>query len=144
MKKLMGVLSVVMLALVIASLAFGTATVSVSVNDARDHATGSITADGAAVNVSMGFTPKSVLITKVTNTLAQAYWVSGMASASCLKSKVTGTDGDGTAGVGIITLATTSCVSAYAGSTSAAPGFTLGADTDVNVSGDTLRFEAFR
>jgi hypothetical protein len=139
----MTVMSVIMLVVIAATFAFATATVSVSVNDARDHATGTITADGAAVNVSVGFTPKSILVTKVTNTLGQAYWVSGMTAASCLKSKVTGTTG-GVGNFGLVSVATVSCLSAYSGSTSAAPGFTLGADTDINVSGDTLRFEAFR
>ena len=103
-----------------------------------DFATGSLTSAGTSVNVSIGWTPRYVIVSKVTNTLATGEWQTGMAAASCLKTLDSDTAGS------IITLPTVSCISTYAGSTSAAPGFTLGADTNLNVNGDTVRWRAWR
>lgn len=113
------------------------ATSSVETNSGT-LATGTATATGAAINVSLGWTPREVVVTKVTNTLGEAKWQTGMAAASCLKHL------DSATAASIITLPTVSCISTYAGSASAAKGFTLGADTDINVSGDTLRWRALR
>ena len=102
-------------------------------------ATGSTTATGAAINVSTGFTPRSVLVSNIaTTTPVKVEWFTGMTTASALR-----TLASSTASL-IVTRITVSGVSAYAGSTSAAKGFTIGADTTLNISGDTLYYKACR
>jgi hypothetical protein len=121
------------------------AATTATVTSKGDVATGTIVSDSAgAVNVSVGFTPSKVLITKTTTTFAQAYWVTGMAAGSCLKTAGTGTNGYAQTTMAVMSMPTVSCISAYAGSTSAAPGFTMGPDLDINVNGQTLRWEAHR
>jgi hypothetical protein len=136
MKKLFAVFSVV---LVVFMLMLGVAPAATDTNLSGDMAYGVVTGTtGTAINVSIGWTPKSVIVTKVTNTLVQAQWQTGMAAASCFKYL------DSATAASIITLPTVSCISTYAGSTSAAKGFTLGTDTDINVTGDTIRWQAYR
>lgn len=140
MKKLFAVMALILVALTFAlPVIAATATVTVKGN----VATGSWTADAAATNVSIGWTPSYVIVTSVTNTYITAEWQTGMAANSCLMSKATGTTATETTAA-IVSLPTVSCISTYAGSTSAGPGFTMGADTTINVTGRTLRFRAFR
>ncbi len=142
MKRLMTVMSVIMMVVIAVTYALA-ATVTVS-NRSTDTATGYWTSDGAAQNVSIGFTPSHITVTNVTGTnLVKAEWMTGMAAASCLKTAGTTTT-VGSNDAMVISVPTTSCISAYAGTSSAAPGFTLGADTDINISGDTIRFRAHR
>jgi hypothetical protein len=146
MKKLfemIGILLVVVMLLVGVPLLLQAATSSTVVSG--DMAYGVVTGTtGTAIDVSIGWTPKTVIVTRVTNTLVRAEWQTGMDAASCLKTSATGTSGSGAEGVAIITLPTVSCISTYAGSTTAAKGFTLGTDTTINVTGATLRWQAYR
>ena len=106
-------------------------------------ATGSISADGSAVNVPIGWTPRYIVVTRVTDSMIRAEWQTGMAAASCLKTSGTGSTSYNT-NAALMSLATVSCLSVYSGSTTTAKGFTMGADTTINVSGKTLRWTAFR
>ena len=103
-----------------------------------DFATGSFTSAGTEANVSIGWTPRYVIVSRVTTTLVTAEWQTGMAQASCLLTI------DHATAASILSLPTTSCISTYAGSTTAAPGFTLGTDANINVNGDTVRWRAWR
>lgn len=107
--------------------------------------TGSTSATGAAINVSTGWSPRYVVVTNpATTSPVRVEWNSAMASASCLKSVASATSGNGTAGVPLVTRATVSCISPYAGTTSAGKGFTIGADTNLNINGDVLYYEAWQ
>lgn len=148
MKKIFAGIGIVLAVLLLtwgAPLMFPTAEATTSVEyNSGTLATGTATATAATINVSIGWTPRSVLITNVTGTnLTQAYWMTGMAAASCFK-LVSASTNTYVPSAMVVSLPTVSCISTYAGSTTAGKGFTLGADTDVNVSGDTLRWEARR
>ena len=75
MKKLFAGLA---LAIVVLMLALPVIAATVTVVSKGDVATGYWTADGAAQNVSLGFTPSEVVVTSVTTTLIKAEWVTGM------------------------------------------------------------------
>lgn len=87
---------------------------------------GSFTGTGADLDVTtVGFRPRAVKLTNVTG-LVTAEWQDGMADDSMVK-RVTAGDMTNPTSNGITPLAT---------------GFTVGADTDVNVSGEIVFFEA--
>jgi hypothetical protein len=87
---------------------------------------GSFLGTGAAINIrSVGFRPRSVHIWNLSG-LATGVWLEGMADASAFKE---------------VTAGTKSLVTSD-GITPLSDGFTLGADTDLNVSGELVRFEA--
>lgn len=94
--------------------------------------TGTVTGTGAALNVSLGFIPKRVEIVNETDP-GYYVWTSDMADGEMQK-----TIGDGTT-----TFATTNGISAYTGSATAAEGFTIGADTDMNAESDVIHYTAF-
>jgi hypothetical protein len=97
--------------------------------------TGSVEGTGAAINVSLGFTPVYVKLINIDDAggLEPTFeWWSGMASANALK----------TLGTPTRNLATSNGISTYAGSDTASKGFTIGADTDVNASGETILYIA--
>lgn len=143
MKKIFSGIGVVLGVLLLMWAAPLLATTSVETNSGT-LATGTATATGAAINVSLGWTPRDVVVTNVTGTnLVQVYWQTGMAAASCLKTAGTTTT-VGSNDAMVISLPTVSCISTYAGSSTAGKGFTIGADTDLNISGDTLRWRALR
>lgn len=100
-----------------------------------DVVTGKIvTADpAAAANISIGFVPSRVEIFNATNP-SQHNWQKGMGDGYC-EQQVTAGDK---------TIVTTGGISEYAGSASAAPGFTIGTDSVLNTAGDTLYFKAYR
>lgn len=77
---------------------------------------GSYTGTGAVINVSVGFEPDFVLLFNATDGDVAAIWFNGMAA---------GTAGDIAAAV-----ATNAAdgITLYTGSTTAAPGFTVGTD----------------
>jgi len=83
---------------------------------------------GAALNMDkVGFRPKLVRVVNVASGgLCRIEWFRGMADGAGVKTSV---DGD-------ISVLTT------LGITPRANGFTLGADTDLNVSGELCRYEA--
>lgn len=87
---------------------------------------GSVTGTGAALDVKkVGFRPRNVRVVNVAaGGLCYGEWIEGMADASVVK---TLTDG-------------TISVPVTLGITPLADGFTLGADTDLNVLGEVVRF----
>lgn len=112
--------------------------IATTVNDSAGRlnvVTGKIvTADpAAAANISIGFVPSVVLIFNLTNP-SQHNWYKGMGAGYC-EQQVTAGDK---------TIVTSNGISEYAGSTTAAPGFTIGTDSVLNTAGDTLYFVAFR
>lgn len=97
--------------------------------------TGTVTGTGAAINVPLGFNPTFVQVLNLTSaTLEQLEWFSGMAEASAIKTVAGGTR----------TKITTLGISTYAGSTTESSGFTIGADTDVNVAAEVIAYIAIR
>ena len=141
MKRALAIMAV-LVAVCLVSLAFGA---SSSTTTTGDVAVGSVTGTGANINVSIGFTPRYVVVTNPTTTSpVRAEWFSGMTSGSCLKSVASGTSGSNVSGVAIVTNPTNTCIGTYAGSTTAAKGFTIQADSNLNISGNTLYYRAER
>ena len=96
-------------------------------------ATGTVEGTGSAINIELGFTPSAVRIDNIDGD-AILFWNNAMPAASGMKTIAAGT----TAHV------TTNGVSEYAGSeASASQGFTIGADSDVNVSAETIVYTAW-
>jgi hypothetical protein len=107
--------------------------------------TGSFTGTGATANVPLGWTPDYVKIFNPNDAGAldpTLEWWSGMGAGKALKSlRITD---NGATGLKSQQLITTLGISAYAGSTTAANGFTIGADTDLNVVGEVCYWVAMR
>lgn len=96
-------------------------------------ATGTVEGTGAAINVSLGFTPSAVRIDNIDGD-AILFWNDAMPDASGMKTVAAGT----TAHI------TSNGVTPYAGAeASAAKGFTIGADADVNASAETIVWTAW-
>ena len=88
---------------------------------------GAVTGTGASLNVtSVGFRPRRVTLFN-SGGLATSEWTDSMADASALKRVTAGT----------LTFPLT------LGITPLANGFTIGADTDINVSGELIHWVAF-
>lgn len=97
------------------------------------YASGTVEGTGSAINVELGFTPTYVKVVNFDDPTAMEWWA-GMGAAAAVKL----TDAPA------LTKATTNGISAYAGATGTASlGFTIGADTDLNASGETLFWIAF-
>lgn len=94
-------------------------------------ARGSLTGTGANIDVkNLGFRPKYVKLLNVSGA-CQAEWSSSMADASMAKIVDSGVN---TTDLSFVT---------SLGVTPLADGFRLGADTDLNVSGETVHWVAF-
>lgn len=93
---------------------------------------GALVATGAAMNISLGFTPDWVKI--VDDSGNELQWFAGMAAASAYKRIAAGTGSK----------ITSNGISQFAGSASAAAGFTLGVDGLLNVSTTPLKYVAGR
>ncbi len=93
-------------------------------------ASGVITGTGAAINVSLGFTPSRVRLLNQTQ-LAELEWVSAMPAAAGLKRITAGT----------MSYIVTGGISAYAGDGSTAKGFTLGTDA-FNAAANVIHYIA--
>lgn len=90
-------------------------------------AQGSVSGTGSAINVdTVGFQPKYVKILNIGG-LATLEWTADMANASGLKE---------------VTAGTKSAITSN-GITPRTKGFQIGADTDINVSGEQIRWVAF-
>lgn len=101
---------------------------------ASQFAAGTQDGTGASINISLGWQPDYVLVQNWEATdFGSLLWVKGMADAAAIK-QLTSTG----------SLLTTLGISMYAGSTTASKGFTIGADTDVNVSGESITWIAMR
>lgn len=126
--KRIGVFFFCILAIVLVGLAFA-------------GTVGKVTGTGAEITVSTGFVPKYVKVTNIDNG-SSFEWYAGMTNATAIKT--TGSAIGNTS----ITNATANGITPYAGTKNSAgaftnqPGFKLGADTDVNVSGKNLHYKA--
>ena len=95
--------------------------------------TGTVEGTGAAIDVSVGFQPAAIRVDNIDGD-AILYWNDAMPAASGMK----------TIAVGTTAHITSLGISLYAGvSAGAGQGFTIGADTDVNVSAETLVWTAW-
>jgi len=97
---------------------------------------GTVEGTGSAINVSCGFIPDYVEIINIDSAAGfeKGEWITGMADPSAYKTVAAGTR----------TKITSTGIGTYAGSTTAGKGFTIGADTDLNVSGETIAYRAIR
>lgn len=93
--------------------------------------TGTVTGNGAAQNISIGFIPDSVVIANVTDGTVIDFWWEGMTAATSIQ-----------VDMAAATRAAPNGISTYAGSDTAAPGFTIGAGISAN--GKVLRYTATR
>lgn len=95
-------------------------------------ATGTVEGTGAALNVSIGFKPNYVRVINIDG-LATLEWTADMGAAAGLKEVTAGTK----------SLLGSLGISQYDGvAAGATEGFTIGADTDVNVSAETIMWLA--
>jgi hypothetical protein len=95
-------------------------------------AIGTGTGTGAAINIELGFQPDYVHITNLTSR-DELTWYKGMTAAHGLKRVAAGT------GTAITSLG----ISMYAGvDGTTGRGFTIGADTDINVAAETYYYIA--
>lgn len=92
----------------------------------------SYTGTGAAINIPLGWTPDYVLVWNATDGDAKWEWFNGLGAADALA-----TANHDTAQQSLIA---SNGIDAYAGSTSAAEGFTVG--TALSESGKTFRYIA--
>lgn len=98
-------------------------------------ATGTVEGTGSAINVSVGFVPRYVKLINIDDAGGlepTMEWIEGMAADSAIK----------TLGTPTRNLQTTNGVTQYTGADGAAAGFTIGADTDMNVSAETIVYLA--
>ncbi len=96
---------------------------------------GTVTATGAAINVSLGWQPDEVRVMNISDAtnFTEMLWRKGMAAASAIKRKLS-----------TFSFPTTNGISQFAGDTSNGEGFTIGADSDLNVNTNTLLYIAMR
>lgn len=100
----------------------------------QSFACGTQDGTGAAINIEIGWQPDHVVVQNIEAAdFARLEWYKGMTAAHAIKT-ATSTK----------TAITSLGISLYAGSTTAQQGFTIGADTDVNVSGEALTWLAWR
>ena len=97
-------------------------------------AAGTVTGTGAAIYVVLGFTPRYVEVVNVASGgLVTAKWFQGMAAASAVKQAAGGTT----------VVITSNGISEYVGSPGVnSKGFTIGADIDINASGEAMYYIA--
>lgn len=107
--------------------------------------TGSVEGTGAAINVSLGFVPDYVKVFNYDDAgslFPTLEWWKGMTDGHALKT--TSIADDGTTSKKSSEKITSNGLSEYAGSTSAGSGFTIGTESDVNASGETIFYLAVR
>lgn len=99
---------------------------------------GTVEGTGAAINVELGFVPDVVEVVNIDATNPVSIkWTSDMADAAGIKLTGGATPAH--------TKISSNGISAYAGSRGAkAKGFTIGADTGLNVNGETITYVAMR
>ena len=95
---------------------------------------GTVEGTGSAINVSVGFVPARVMLVNIDGDVTMQ-WDNNMVDGQGFKSVAAGTQ----------SLVASNGVSAYAGAeASAAAGFTIGTDSDINGSAETIHWYAFR
>lgn len=105
---------------------------------ANENAYGSMDGTGAAIDIKCGFVPAYVRVVNIeSGTIEQLEWYRGMADASAIKTVT------GTVARTKITSNGITPLGAAAGS-NVEQGFRIGADTDVNVAGETIVWTAER
>ena len=93
---------------------------------------------GAAIDVNCGFVPAYVKVVNIEQaTVSQLEWYRGMADASALRTS-------GTLGTGTKIVANGITPKGDAASDTVEQGFTIGADTVVNIATETLVIFAYR
>ena len=108
------------------------------------HRTGSVEGTGSAIDVLLGFTPVIIRLWNIDDagaTDARMEWVNGMAAAAAFKDMSivdSGTTADRSHE--LVTSNGITILAAVAGITES--GFTIGADSDINVSAETIFWEA--
>jgi len=111
----------------------------------QEVSVGSVAGTGAAINVSLGFKPDYVKVVNYTDTAGAVptiEWFSAMTAAHGLKTL--GIADDGISSDESAEFITSLGISQYVGTNALTEGFTIGADTDVNVDGDTIVYIAIR
>lgn len=94
--------------------------------------TGTVEGTGAAINISCGFRPAYVKILNIDG-LAELEWTDSMPAAAGTKRVTAGT----------MSLIASGGISQFDGTIAdVGAGFTIGADADVNVSGETIHYLA--
>ncbi|MCP4546654.1 MAG: hypothetical protein GY835_09345 [bacterium] len=98
--------------------------------------TGTVEGTGAAINVQLGFQPDYVKVYNYDSAgVEELEWFSGMTNGHAIKKT----------GAPARTKITSNGISAYGGTAGGnGAGFTVGADTDVNVASETLFWLAVR
>jgi hypothetical protein len=107
--------------------------------------TGSVAGTGAAINVSCGFRPRYVKVFNPNDAgslFPTMEWFKGMAAASGFKTKAVADSG--ATGNKSSDYVTANGISEYSGGGVASEGFTIGADADINVNGETIFWLALR
>lgn len=107
--------------------------------------TGSVEGTGGAIDVPLGWVPDYVKLFNYDDAGGLAptlEWWKGMADGHGLKGL--GVADDGTTGNASQAKVTANGISAFAGDGDTAPGFTIGADADLNASGETIFYVAVR
>jgi hypothetical protein len=106
---------------------------------------GSIAGTGAALTINLGWTPAYVKVFNPNDAGSlwpTLEWVGGMPDASGFKTLKT--LDNGATGNASSNKITANGITPYAGDIATTKGFTIGADADINVSGETLFWIAMR
>lgn len=112
---------------------------------ASNMRTGTVTGTGAAINVSLGWQPDYVKVMNIAdagNLDPIIEWTSDMPAAAGMKF-LRIVDNATTANKSHAYV-TSNGITAYAGSASAGEGFTIGADADLNATGEKIVWIAMR
>lgn len=109
------------------------------------YVTGTVEGTGSAINIELGFTPVKVKCFNIDDAGGldcTLEWITGMAAASGIKTLLIADDG--TSGNNSSEYVTSGGITVYAGTDGGySKGFTIGADADLNASGETILYEAF-
>lgn len=99
-----------------------------------DVVVGTVEGTGSAINIELGFVPSYVKVYNYDG-VAVVEWFAGMTDGHGLKTLPTPA----------VSAITSNGISAYDGTSAGfSKGFTIGADTDVNVSAETIYYYAVR
>jgi hypothetical protein len=112
---------------------------------AKDFKTGSVNGTGSAITISLGWKPDYVKVINIADAGSLdpiIEWTSDMPAAAGIK-YLRIVDNATTANKSHAYVASNG-ISTYAGSTTAAEGFVIGADADINASGEKIVWIAMR
>jgi len=107
--------------------------------------TGTVMGTGARIDVPLGFEPDYIKLFNISDADGLAptmEWAAGMPAQRGFKTlRVVD---NGTTGRASSTYVTTNGISLYPGDDNTPQGFSIGADTDINVNGETIVWVAMR